>query len=503
VEEIGQPAKALIAAPGVRAEPASSALIWGALAILSAAAGALLVWSFTVDDALISVRYARHLASGVGYRMNAGGPVTDGVTPLAWPFVLWPLARGAPLVVLGRAKALGLGLSLASAAVLGAAVGWSRAPLEGKIAALLGLLVCLPFAAYSVSGMETPVATLLATLAAVMARRVRLTSLLAGLAASLRPELVPWALTLALFVAASDRDRRQARVLLAVALALAPFLACCVAREMVFGRPAPLAVMAKPSDLVHGLSYAVAASLVAVGPVMALSPIGAWRERGAARALTAAGVAHLGAIVAVGGDWMPFARLVVPVVPSLLFASVLLWEGAHPWVPRVRTLLALLLGVRAFASMAPVARRVGPDREALVGRAEPLLARRERIASVDVGWVSAATEADVVDLAGVTDPEVAALGGGHTSKRIDASFLLGRHADTLLLYGKRADRSQRPEGVDRDVSTIDRERWTEAEFPRVTEARLARSELVARDFVPAAFVPLNDAGFGYFVLYRR
>src|SRR5580658_10079064 len=80
-------------------------LIAGALAAL---VPAIFMWGFTVDDALISVRYARHVASGVGWRFNAGGPATDGVTPLPWPVMLAPLAGADALTVLGRAKGLGL-----------------------------------------------------------------------------------------------------------------------------------------------------------------------------------------------------------------------------------------------------------------------------------------------------------------------------------------------------------------------------------------------------------
>ncbi|MFW5740962.1 MAG: hypothetical protein ACOC1F_11415, partial [Myxococcota bacterium] len=36
--------------------------------------------NFTVDDALISARYAFHIASGIGHRFNPQGAVTDGVT---------------------------------------------------------------------------------------------------------------------------------------------------------------------------------------------------------------------------------------------------------------------------------------------------------------------------------------------------------------------------------------------------------------------------------------
>src|SRR5262245_10078502 len=75
---------------------------------LAALVPAIALWGFTVDDALIPARYAAHLAHGFGYRFNASGPVTDGVTPLGWAYLLAPAARGGPLAALYAAKALGL-----------------------------------------------------------------------------------------------------------------------------------------------------------------------------------------------------------------------------------------------------------------------------------------------------------------------------------------------------------------------------------------------------------
>src|SRR5580704_15746224 len=101
------------------------------------------MWGFTVDDALIPVRYARHLAAGDGYRFNVGGPSTDGVTPLPWAFVLAPFARAAPLVVLTRAKVLGLAVWLAAAASWGQAVGRCKAPVAAKAIAVTTLALCV------------------------------------------------------------------------------------------------------------------------------------------------------------------------------------------------------------------------------------------------------------------------------------------------------------------------------------------------------------------------
>jgi hypothetical protein len=110
------------------------------------------------------------------------------------------------------------------------------------------------------------------------------------------------------------------------------------------------------------------------------------------------------------------------------------------------------------------------------------------VAALDVGWVGAATEADIVDLAGVTDPSIAALPGGHTSKRIDARLLLERDTDALLLY--------MPQGLPEGGTTA----WREGTYGRVVEARLAADDVTARHFTDVAFLPLGSHGAGYILL---
>jgi hypothetical protein len=101
-----------------------------------------------------------------------------------------------------------------------------------------------------------------------------------------------------------------------------------------------------------------------------------------------------------------------------------------------------------------------------------------RVATLDVGWVGAALPgAEIVDLAGVTDPEIAALPGGHTSKRVDAAMLLARRVVHVLLY--------RPaEG---------------GGFGRVVEVRLGASELFRSRYREVGFVPVGDGRAGYVV----
>ncbi|HEX8795096.1 MAG TPA: hypothetical protein VF765_29315 [Polyangiaceae bacterium] len=449
-------------------------LLAGALAALLPA---LAMWGFTVDDALIPVRYARHLVTGAGWRFDAGGPSTDGVTPLPWPLVLAPLAHAPALAVLWRARVLGLLAWTAAGAALGEAAGRrAEAPKWARVAALATLVLSVPVAAHAVSGMETAIATTLATFAVLCARRPLVAATLAGLAASLRPELAAWAIVLSAGVAVVARRGVRGAVT-AAAIAAVPFAACALARVAVWGRPAPLALMAKPGELSQGLAYAGAALVVTVTPVLVVAPL-ALRRTPAALVVVLAALAQVVAIASVGGDWMPFARLMVPVAPSLAWAGVLLSASASRAATAARSVVAILLGIALLAigrRTIADARGVASDRAALVEAAGPLLAGAGRVAALDVGWVGAATEADVIDLAGLTDVEIAALPGGHTSKRVDAMFLLARDPDVLVLY--------RP--------------------PRVVEARLEDDEVIARHFETSAWLPLGHSGAGYVVMIRR
>ncbi|MBX3206452.1 MAG: hypothetical protein KF764_15365 [Labilithrix sp.] len=449
---------------------------------LSALVPALAMWGFTVDDALIPLRYAHHLASGAGYRFDAVGPSTDGVTPLPWAPLLAPIAAGGDLVAaLERAKALGVVAWAFAGAVLGLglakrASGGRRETLHAAVA-LLVLGLAFPIGAWAASGMETGLATALATCAAVSFERPRRAALLAGLAATLRPELVVWAVIVAGGAAAAGSLARghAART---VALALAPFAICAVVRLVAFGRPAPLALLAKPSDAQHGVVYAGAAAVVVLTPILACAPLALARASSLARTLALAALAHVAVIVAVGGDWMPYARLMVPVAPSLALAFVDVGRVARTWSTLARVLLALAVGVLIGVRAAPAGRHVHEARKDLIAQARPLLAGAKVVAALDVGWVGASTGASVVDLAGLTDPSIAALHGGHTSKAVDLAMLLDRDVDTIVVYGE----------------------------PRLVEQRLLRSALFAERFERQATIAFGAPRAGSaqrYEIYRR
>jgi hypothetical protein len=431
-----------------------------ALGAAAALVPALLLRGFTVDDALIPARYAAHLAAGLGYRFNAAGPVTDGVTPLGFPLLLAPFAGGGPLAALAAAKALGVLAWTIGAAVLAVAVRRAgKAPLRFGVIVLLACSA--PLAAWSVAGLETGLAAALGALAVALPElgAPRAGALAGGLVAALRPEALPWALVVGATpppgTAAASTAVRVARV----ALAGTPFLVVALTRLSVFGRVIPLSVLAKPSDLGHGGPYALVCFLL-TGPVAILAPVAWWRLDAWGRGLVAAVLVHFAAVAAAGGDWMPLSRLVVPALPTALLAAARIADVARPSVVVARLALALAGELFQLLKSGPAdVAAVGERRRAIIDAARPLLVGAKVVAALDVGWLGAATDATIVDLAGLTDPDIAVLRGGHTSKDIPTRLLDARGADALVLLVKEGEPVVAP--------------WTDTFFGRIVELKIA------------------------------
>jgi hypothetical protein len=445
---------------------------------------ALALRGFTVDDALVTARVASRLSSGEGYRFNAGGPEVDAVTPHGFAQLLALGGPAPPLVMLERARVAGLAAWLLAAAVL----GWLLPPKgRGLTCALPVLAVSGPLAAWASSGMETGVVTLLATLALLGGVAG---AGCAGLAAAWRPELLVFAVVLAggdAWVRAETLPARARRLALGLGLVLAPVVAVALFREARFGSAVPLAVYAKPSDLAHGFAYAGTGFVLCGAPLLLLAPRALREVDGRARLLALAVLAHFAAVTLAGGDWMALFRLIVPALPAALLAGARLAErsrGAWPWL---RVAAAVLASITLLALRGLAARSVLEHRRDLIARAAPLLERRTSIAALDIGWTGAATKANVLDLAGITDPLVARLPGGHTSKRIPEGLLENRDVDTLVLLLAPGAEPATP--------------WTDSVFARAVENRLSTLPAV-QNFTLRAKLPLGGTSQAYVVLER-
>ncbi|HEV8245512.1 MAG TPA: hypothetical protein VGP93_07080, partial [Polyangiaceae bacterium] len=458
--------------PNARPDPNSSGALvgsrksiygalWGLLAALPLAVG---LWGYTVDDALITARVASHLAAGQGYRFNVPGRVSDAVTPLGFAHLLAAGGAAPTLSMLERARWLGILAWLAAAAFLGQLAARAEphsarpSPALGlkptTIAVLLVMALSAPLAAWAGSGMETGLVTALATLALAPSPGA---ALAAGLASAWRPELLPWALALGVGRALTTARLLPGRLVMALLLSAGPAILIAALRSHFFGSAAPLAVSAKPSDLSHGLRYALAGFVFTGAPLLLIAPDALARSDRETRVLTCAAAAHFGALSLAGGDWMSLYRLVVPVLPTILLAAVRLPKTRLTWL-RLSSAAAVSLLVLVTTGLP--ARTVLGHRLSLIARGRSMVEHAHAVAALDAGWVGAATDAPVVDLAGVTDPIIAALPGGHTTKRIPEELLRARGADVwVLLLAPGAV-------VESD--------WQASEFARGVEQRLSR-----------------------------
>lgn len=452
---------------------------WGAAAFACAAAvPAIGLRGFTVDDALISARVAAHIADGAGHRFNMGGSVVDAVTPLGWAYVLSLGAGGGPLAALHFARWIGSLAWLLAVAWLGFRIAERERP-RGWLPLLPVIGTCAPLAVWAVSGMETGVVVALATVAL---GRGRLSVGAAGLAAALRPELVPWSVALSLLRESPSASERA----LAVLGSAGPAAIVAAIRVSVFGSPVPLAVWAKPSDLSHGLFYALAAILWTGIPVL----VAGFRSLGNTgrdeKAIVAAALVHSLSLVLVGGDWMPCFRLFVPVLPGLLWVGAQIAGSAPTWATIARVTLAMAVSGKLLVDKGNDLRGVMDQRTSLILGARPVLANARRVATLDAGWVGAATATEVVDLAGVTDPAIAVLPGGHTSKRLPPTLLEKRRVDAVVLLMTGPLESP----------------WEGSPWARAAEQRVAK-EAAELGFVPQVVLELPRTTLAYVVLVLK
>ena len=434
---------------GSRGEP------WGLAAGCGIAAtlGVALFWGFTVDDALVTARVAWRIANGLGYRFNATGPVVDAVTPLGWVYFLVPFAKTSPLVALFAARCLGAALWIAAAAWCGFML--SR---DGKrMNCATGLLMAAPFGAWASAGMETGLVVALCTVALGESWGA---TLAAAMAAALRPELLPFCMVLGIRQGYCQVDRKASGAPRVGAI-IGLFACVAFVRHIVFGRVMPLAALAKPSDLEHGVRYACGA-LFLLGPTWPwLGP--GWKQLDVkARWFAAAVVVHLLSVALAGGDWMPLWRLALPAMPAAFWVTSCLLSLR-------RSLLQNIGGVLAMVTIAYVGVAVGvPGRHVMQARLElirevaPLLKGAKLVAGLDVGWLGVAARNDIMDLAGTTDPRIALIPGGHTTKKIPNSWFDSLKPDALVLLLAPGE-SVAPN-------------WSESRFARGVENRVSALE---------------------------
>ena len=270
----------------------------------------------------------------------------------------------------------------------------------------------------------------------------------------------------------SDREPNPARArrprYLGSAVALGVFAVIfgvyTVWRYHAFGVIVANTVKAKSgSSLDAGVWYFVSYFSGAPALLLVLAGIALWRIRRQIRNLDApARLAIVAAMavglqlafaVAVGGDWMPAARFIVPALAPLCLLAA--W-GMAPWPTMVRggLVAGVLLGGLFAARQEPMLRWcrwaakeeggliVEPLREAgqwLRDNAPPDAV----LAGTEAGVIPYYSKLEFIDMLGLVDRHIAALPGG-LHQKFDGAYVIGRRPDFVVLQFTETPQGEKP-----------------------------------------------------------
>jgi arabinofuranosyltransferase len=304
------------------------------------------LYFYICDDAFISMRYARNLASGLGLVYNAGERVEGYTNPLWTLFMAVPLTLGvheglAPGIV----SVVGGVLLLATALLVQRVLSRRGVAVWLQIVALLALLFDASLFEYALAGLETPAIGFAATLVFCSALLERERGVLVGLALlpTIRPDglLIGFLLVAWLMLEAWLTRRTDLRQLIGAhrkrILVLSGAGAAMLAWHLVlYGQLAPntyyLKMFALSARVLSGIcSYGLRGVLyygIAVSFVL-WAGVTVPRAQSAARMMLPVLVVWAYGIY-VGGDAFPHLRFVGPVAPllwtSLALAAQAVWD---------------------------------------------------------------------------------------------------------------------------------------------------------------------------------
>lgn len=407
----------------------------------------------TIDDAYISLRYARNLVHGDGLVFNPGERV-EGYTNFLWVLVgaLALVLRAPPEATLTAVSAVACGVLVvhtvrrAQALELGDDGAAALAP-PGLVAGAL-LATCTGLALHVNGGLESVAYAALLTLAgsALVDGRARAFAALTSLAFLTRPEGAllgllgtPWLLR-----ASRDRARTLRDTVGVFALILAPYLAWKLAY---YGVLLPNTLRAKRPELAVGLRY-VGWLVAWAGALLGSVAVGApsTLRVPARRMYLAMWATHVAAVALQGGDWMDGYRLLLPSLPWLFIALDGPLRGlvARPSSARRGVALVALVGALGWWLMANVsstrALREKVTRTLLRDELRSALAYEivaqgyRSVATFDIGFTGyVAPRLRMVDLGGLTDADIALAPGTHWDREIPASLFLARAPDLTLI----------------------------------------------------------------------
>jgi len=282
------------------------------------------------DDGMISMRFARNLASGLGLVWNNGEHI-QGFTNPAWTLLM---AAVHWLGVPDRLASLPMELASIALNLLTALYIWRRVSErtgpDWGIAAAAAYLASSCAVCWAISGWETSAITLGWALALdpvldpkPSAADARRSLLIAGLTVLFRPDAALMLGALALYWAATLKPSDRRDLILSLMLAAAPALALGLFQRAYYGSWIPNTATLKRSAGILSLYPGIEYVLVSIFryPFNAIALIGAIfgvarRPRRAVIMLASLSAAYLLYVISVGGDHFAHARFILPMLPT-------------------------------------------------------------------------------------------------------------------------------------------------------------------------------------------
>ncbi len=431
------------------------------------------------DDAFITFRYSRFLASGLGPYFNVGEHVEGYTNFLQMVLMALVFALGGEAAVPAAAKLLGIFCGAGALALawqltreLARDVSGSGAQANAAAFAAAALVAVFPgYALNSTSGLETTLLGFSVTLGVLLGARAardarwRGAGFAWGAAVLTRPEAllvfaVFWVATAlgALAGPPGDRGRVRRRLALDAGIVVAVVLGHVAFRYLAYdGELLPNTYYAKAEGF-RGLApwrYVLGGALAPfLGPAgVLLGLLGWWAaRRELRRGLPLAAVALTGAALPLlmGSDWMPGWRFSVPYLPLLGCLVTLGWFRLLRPVSRRRARAGVLVAVVVVGGSAVWHHAERRELRQLIelraggyatGHAalaswvrDGALAPGETVALMDIGIVGYyCPRQRILDITGLTDRHIAKSPGPLLYKEYDPAYVLDRRPELIVL----------------------------------------------------------------------
>lgn len=403
--------------------------------------GLLKIYPYQIDDAFITYRYADNFLHTGSIAFNPGDVPVEGFTSQLW---FWLIVMLAAIFDIQDVAFCGPLLGMASLSV-SVALLWFG--LQKRIGAwptfaIIFVILSLPSVAfYAATGMEQLFFAFLVMFVGLHFagywRNRYLAGLLVFAAVWTRPEAI-WLFVMLAIKIAYEKDYRNS--LANMAALLAALAALMAYRYLVFGELLPNTFYAKNPQLHRGIQYLADALtrywwfsfLILMASLGAI--LGDYRNR----LVFLFGLSWLLVPVLEGGDWMPLLRFFLPAMLLLGFSVQGAFRQDRGWVRNALLLLAisplLVYSVYYLRGMHTLYPPYQMNNRMIDDRARAWLDANKitRIAAVDMGTLFYRKDYQALDLAGLTDREIARMPGKHLSKNITADYLLARNVEVIL-----------------------------------------------------------------------